>query len=205
MTVIERKQSEEALAAETAWLRVALDNMPGALVYTDEALNIVFCNEQFRQMYPVPAELLQPGQPYPAFLRYLADNGYYGEGDLEALVARRVESLRKPTGKASTIAHPDGHWYRILRRRSASRRHGHRYDRRDRAKTGRAGLGRQRSPASRRPRQYAGGAGLHRRRTEYRFLQRSVPGDVCARRAELLQAGRPYLLSCGSCREWLLR
>ena len=60
MTVIERKQSEEALAAETAWLRVALDNMPGALVYTDEALNIVFCNDQFRHMYPVPAELLQP-------------------------------------------------------------------------------------------------------------------------------------------------
>ena len=120
MTVIERKQSEEALAAETAWLRVALDNMPGALVYTDEALNIVFCNDQFRHMYPVPAELLQPSQPYPAFLRYLADNGYYGEGDREALVARRLESLRKPTGQSFDDRAPNGHWYRILRRRSAA-------------------------------------------------------------------------------------
>ena len=32
-------------------LHVALDNMPGALVYTDEALNIVFCNVRFREMY----------------------------------------------------------------------------------------------------------------------------------------------------------
>ena len=64
-------------------LHVALDNMPGALVYTDEALNIVLCNERFMEMYPVPKELLAPGRPYPEFLRYLAENGYYGDGDVE--------------------------------------------------------------------------------------------------------------------------
>ena len=39
-------------------LHVALDNMPGALVYTDDALNIVLCNTRFMEMYPVPKELL---------------------------------------------------------------------------------------------------------------------------------------------------
>jgi PAS domain-containing protein len=48
-------------------LRVALDNMPGALVYTDDDLNILFCNDRFREMYPVPSELLQPGRPIPDF------------------------------------------------------------------------------------------------------------------------------------------
>ena len=38
-------------------LRVVLDNMPGALVYTDAALNVVFCNERFKDMYPAPSEL----------------------------------------------------------------------------------------------------------------------------------------------------
>ena len=98
-------------------LRVALDNMPGALVYTDEALNIVFCNERFREMYAVPKELLQPGRPYPLFLRYLAENGYYGAGDVDALAAQRVESLRNPSGKSFEDHAPDGRWYRILRRR----------------------------------------------------------------------------------------
>jgi PAS domain-containing protein len=37
--------------------------MPGALVHTDEELNIVFCNDRFRELYPVPSELLRPGQP----------------------------------------------------------------------------------------------------------------------------------------------
>ena len=100
-------------------LGVALDNMPGALVYTDEYLNIVFCNDQFRKMYPAPPEMLQPGRPYSAFLRYLAENGYYGEGDLEALVARRVESLRNPTDASFVDRSPDGRSYRILRRRAA--------------------------------------------------------------------------------------
>ena len=116
--VTEQKQAEQTLATKEAELLVALDNMPGALVYTDERLNIVFCNDRFREMYGVPAELLQPGRPYPAFLRYLAENGYYGRGDIEALVARRVESLRSPSDKSFEDRTPDGRWLRIRRRRA---------------------------------------------------------------------------------------
>jgi class 3 adenylate cyclase/PAS domain-containing protein len=117
--ITEQKQAEQDLAEKEAQLHVALDNMPGALIYTDEELNIVFCNDRFREMYIVPQELLQPGRPYPEFLRYLAENGYYGEGDVDSLVARRVESLRTPTGKGFEDRAPDGRWFRILRRKVA--------------------------------------------------------------------------------------
>ena len=70
-------------------------------------------------MYIVPPELLQPGRPYPDFLRYLAENGYYGPGNVDEQVARRVESLRNPSGKSFEDHTPDGRWYRILRRRVA--------------------------------------------------------------------------------------
>src|SRR5215467_6316674 len=101
-----------------AQLKVALDNMPGALIYTDEHLDIIFCNVQFRQMYAVPSQLLETGRPYPAFLRHLAENGYYGKGDVDALVARRIESLRNPTGESFEDHTPDGRWFRIRRRRA---------------------------------------------------------------------------------------
>ena len=39
--VTEQKQAEQELANKEAELHVALDNMPGALVYTDEDLKIV--------------------------------------------------------------------------------------------------------------------------------------------------------------------
>jgi PAS domain-containing protein len=106
--ITEQKRIEQDVARKEAELHVALDNMPGALIYTDDSLRIVFCNDRFKEMYIVPPELLQPGRPYTDFLRYLAENGYYGECDVEAQVARRAESLRNPTGKSFEDHAPDG-------------------------------------------------------------------------------------------------
>jgi class 3 adenylate cyclase/PAS domain-containing protein len=114
--ITEQKEAERSLAAKETELHVALDNMPGALVFTDASLNIVCCNDRFRELYIVPPEMLQPGRPYPDFLRYLAANGYYGAGDVDEHVARRTASLRNPTGQAFEDHAPDGRWYRILRR-----------------------------------------------------------------------------------------
>jgi class 3 adenylate cyclase/transcriptional regulator with PAS, ATPase and Fis domain len=114
-----RKHAEKEVAQKEAELKVALDNMPGALAYTDEQLNIVVCNDRFADMYPVPRELLQRGRPYPELLRYLAKCGYYGEGDVKAMVAKRVESLRNPSGKTFEDRLPDGRVYEIYRRRAA--------------------------------------------------------------------------------------
>jgi adenylate cyclase len=118
--ITEQKRAEEELASKEAELHVALDNMPGALIYTDEDLNIVFCNDRFREMYPVPTELLRNRRPYPDFLRYLATHGYHGKGDVDDLVARRVESLRNPTSASFEDQTPDGRYYRIRRRKVAS-------------------------------------------------------------------------------------
>ena len=114
--ITEQKLAEIQLADKETQLHIALDNMPGALAYTDANLRIVACNNRFKEMYIVPEELLQPGRPYSDLLRYLAENGYYGEGNVDALVAKRVESLRKPSGKSFEDHAPDGRWYRILRR-----------------------------------------------------------------------------------------
>jgi class 3 adenylate cyclase len=115
--ITELKQVEQDLSSKEAQLEVALDNMPGALVYTDDALDIVMCNARFREMYPAASALLQPGRPYTDFLRFLAENGYYGEGDPDALVAKRVDSLRNPTGRSFEDHAPDGRVFRIHRRR----------------------------------------------------------------------------------------
>jgi len=118
--ITERKRAEQELTEKEAQLRVALDYMPGAIVYTDEELNIVVCNERFADVYQAPRELLQPGSPYPNFIRYLAEHGYYGEGDIDAFVAERVESLRSPSDKTFETRTPDGRIHQLHRRRAAA-------------------------------------------------------------------------------------
>src|SRR6185436_2772904 len=113
-----RKRAELEVTRKEAQLRVALDNMPGALAYTDEDLNIVVCNDQYAEIYGVPSDLVQPGRPYPDLLRYLAEHGYYGDGDIDALVAKRVESLRNPSGKTFEDRPPGGRVYEVYRRKA---------------------------------------------------------------------------------------
>jgi adenylate cyclase len=114
--VTEQKEAERELAVQRGQVSVALANMPGALVYTDDDLNIVICNERFTEMYRAPRELFRPGRPYTDFLRHLAENGYYGEGDVEVLVAKRVASLRSPSNQPFEDRTPDGRVYQVRRR-----------------------------------------------------------------------------------------
>ncbi len=107
-------------AQKEAELHVALDNMPGALAYTDPELNIVVCNDRFADMYAVPRDLLQRGRSYPTFLRHLAEQGYYGDGDVDTLVASRVKSLRNPSEGSFEDRTPDNRVYRVVRRKVAS-------------------------------------------------------------------------------------
>ena len=101
--ITEQKLAEALVADKDAQLQVALENMPGALAYTDRNLNIVFCNARFREMYIVPPELLQPGRAYTDLLRYLAENGYYGEGDVDARSLVVGAPVERPEGSAPEL------------------------------------------------------------------------------------------------------
>ncbi|MCT8970549.1 PAS-domain containing protein [Microbaculum marinisediminis] len=107
--------AREAIDSESQ-LKVVLEHITGALIYTDRHMNIVCCNNNLIEMYGAPLDLLQPGEPYAAFLKWLAVRGYYGEGDVDALIADRLDGLRNPSGKSFEDHTPDGRIYRVWRR-----------------------------------------------------------------------------------------
>ncbi len=115
--ITELKEAEQALAEKEAQLRIALDSMPGALMYTDEDLNIVLSNDRYSEIFHEQRHLLEPGRPYRDLLYFLASQGAYGEGDVDELVAERVESLRNPSDKTFETQMPDGRVYLVRRKR----------------------------------------------------------------------------------------
>jgi PAS domain-containing protein len=58
------------LTAKENQLRIALDNLPGALVYTDADMNLVVCNSRYREIYDLPEKYVRPGSYLPDLFRF---------------------------------------------------------------------------------------------------------------------------------------
>ncbi len=97
--VKQRKQAEEALAAKEAQLRVAVENMPGAIYLVDSDLNYVLFNERYKEMINFPEGLIEIGKNIEGAVRFRAESGHYGEGDVEQLVSERMAQIAAGTAE----------------------------------------------------------------------------------------------------------
>ncbi len=73
-----------------ATVRSALEHIEQGITVFDADLRLVALNARFLELLDIPAELGEPGTDFAEFMRYNAVRGEYGEGDIEALVAERV-------------------------------------------------------------------------------------------------------------------
>ncbi|MCZ6522284.1 MAG: PAS-domain containing protein, partial [Alphaproteobacteria bacterium] len=84
--ITERKRAEQELAEKEAQLRVALDNMPGGMMFGNRDLKYVLFNSQYSELYEFPDGLVRVGGSFRDELRYQADRGDLGPGDKDDLV-----------------------------------------------------------------------------------------------------------------------
>jgi len=114
--ISERKKIDTELENKEKRLRDTLNNMPGAIIFTDENANIVVCNDRFTEMCDVPEDLLKLGESYENVFRFRAERGDYGSGKVDDLVAERVDSLKNPNDKVFEDITPNGHIFEVRRR-----------------------------------------------------------------------------------------
>jgi PAS domain S-box-containing protein len=89
--ITERKKAEADLAAKEAQLRIAMDNMPGGMFMIDAESNIALVNKQYQELFDFPKGLLVEGHPIANMVRFQAERGDYGPGDVENLAAEMSE------------------------------------------------------------------------------------------------------------------
>ncbi len=87
------------LSEKEAQLRLALENMPGAMFVVDEDLKLVLLNDQYQKLYgDVASEHLQVGKSMIDVVRAEAEHGLLsGEGGVEDIVAQRIASFKSDT------------------------------------------------------------------------------------------------------------
>jgi serine phosphatase RsbU (regulator of sigma subunit)/anti-sigma regulatory factor (Ser/Thr protein kinase)/phosphoglycerate-specific signal transduction histidine kinase len=114
--ITEIKRAEQELAVKEAQLWLALDNMPGGIVFIDRDRNYVLFNPQYGALHDYPDGLLKVGGSLLDELRFQARRGDYGPGDPDELIA----DMHAPFDSAESINYartmPSG---RTLQLRSA--------------------------------------------------------------------------------------
>ncbi|QDL92304.1 response regulator [Paroceanicella profunda] len=74
----------------------------------DAGLTLRLANSRFREMFALPPELTRPGASFEAIIRCMTERGEYGPGDVEEMVAHRVEKARRFEPHYFERERPDG-------------------------------------------------------------------------------------------------
>jgi Na+/proline symporter/signal transduction histidine kinase len=89
-------------------LRATLEHLSQGISVVDENLRLVAWNKRYLELFEYPAEIVSVGKPIADLIRYNAERGLLGSGDVEQLVERRVEHMRKGHAYAHERDMPDG-------------------------------------------------------------------------------------------------
>jgi len=93
-----RREEQEMPATQgqnDALIQAGLNLIQQALSVYDRDLRLAACNRAFREMFALPEDLVTPGASFEDTVRFLAENGEYGEvDDIDGFVRDRVETAR---------------------------------------------------------------------------------------------------------------
>jgi signal transduction histidine kinase/DNA-binding response OmpR family regulator len=119
------KSASELLLAEVArrdtenMLITSMEALEEAFVIFDDKDCLLFCNEKYRDVYRMSAEVIVPGSSYESILRHGAQRGQYPAalGRVEEWVAERL-ALHRQGNALLEQKLDDGRWLRIVERKT---------------------------------------------------------------------------------------
>lgn len=95
-------------------VQTIIDNFPGAISLFDADLKMAACNAQFKTLLDLPQFLFEKAETYfEDFIRFNAQRGEYGPGDVETLIAASLERARNFQAHHIERPRPGGKWLEI--------------------------------------------------------------------------------------------
>jgi len=86
------------IRAQADTLQVMIDNFPGGIALINRDFRVAASNKLYRTLLDMPESLFaDPHPPLARLVRFRAERGDYGPGDVEAVVAKRLNTLLSPT------------------------------------------------------------------------------------------------------------
>jgi len=85
--------ASEALQHNRDLLQSAIDQVRHGLVVFDKQMNLICWNRRFREILDLPLEFGRVGVPLTKILRFMADRGDFGPGEIDDLINDRLTRL----------------------------------------------------------------------------------------------------------------
>ena len=101
-------ETSQALRFNQQLLEAALENMSQGISVVDAELRLVAWNRRYESLFGYPAGTLRVGTEIAELVRHNAERGLLGAGELDALVARRLDHMRAGTPYVAERRFPDG-------------------------------------------------------------------------------------------------
>ena len=117
---LELMQQRRRAERSNQLLSLAIESISEALALYDRDDRLVLCNEKYRTLYSLSADLMVPGARFEDIVRVGAQRGQYGlaDGSVERFVAERLALRRNPGGVFEQQL-GNGRWLQIAERRTA--------------------------------------------------------------------------------------
>jgi len=106
--ITEAKEAIRELHHSKHLLDTTFTNMDQGISVVDADLNILGVNRRFKELFNFPPAFYEPGAKFEDWMRYNAQRGEYGPGDVEELVRARVELARRFEAHQFERVRPDG-------------------------------------------------------------------------------------------------
>ncbi len=94
-TVSGRKRAEEELVRKSVLLEATLDHMAQGLSVYDAEFKLVAFNQRYIELRGYPPGFVRLGMPLEEIVRFNAERGEYGPGDVEEQVRERISYTRR--------------------------------------------------------------------------------------------------------------
>ena len=92
-----RRDMEAQIRRSNALLASVIESLPCGLSVFDDQLTLILCNHKFGRKLDLPPALCRPGQTqFEDIIRFNAERGEYGPGDIEEKISAIVAKARAP-------------------------------------------------------------------------------------------------------------
>jgi PAS domain S-box-containing protein len=107
------ERSADIAGGVAALIQAGLDKIDQGITIFDADLKLVFCNERVLTLLDMPAAVMTTGADFGMVIRYNAERGEYGLGDIGTMVADRVAIARQFKAHTLERTRPNGTVLRI--------------------------------------------------------------------------------------------